>query len=241
MCEILVKAIDHSMPTVQEWRDGMNSKGIPMANTFLAENPHTEETFTRAHAVVDYSYAIFIMDLYIKGDIGLVSEQVDRFNAIIQEIESNPPTEQEEAFLRGLLVDESEEIPSIECRWRYWKHLLDVDTKKTDEQKRVELEDKDRRGCGKQCMPVEPRDDGYDWKQHPEERLPKFWVIKLPLIEKEDFQPYCQAEIQNDELYRCREYQFDFSAAVINQLNIDGELTLNMIGWRNNLIRVGDK
>lgn len=241
MCEVLTKAIDHKMPTVQEWRDGMNSKGIPMANTFLTENPHTEETFIRAHAVVDYSFARFALDEYSAGRLGLSLQQQTDLTAIVNEIEGNPPTQQEEAFLRGLLRDESEEVPSVETRWKYWKWIIDVDIKKTDEDKRVELEDKDRRGCGKQCMPVEPRDDGYDWNQHPEEGLPKFWVIKLPFIEKEDFQPYCQAEMRNDNTYRCREYQFDFSASVINQLNIDGELTLNTVGWQNNLIRVGDK
>ncbi len=99
--------------------------------------------------------------------------------------------------------------------------------------------EKDRMGCYKQGYPVGVWEDGYDLKQHAEVKLPKFWIIKLPGIKKKDFQPYCREEMQGNELYRRREYKFDLTAPVISQLNVDGEIALNIVGWQNGLVRVG--
>ena len=49
---------------------------------------------------------------------------------------------------------------------------------------------KDQRGCYKRGYPVVVMDDGHPWGF--EERLPKFVVIKIPLIPKEKVQKYIE-------------------------------------------------
>jgi len=51
---------------------------------------------------------------------------------------------------------------------------------------------KDRRGCYKRGMPVVVMDDGHKWGL--EERLPKFIVIKFPLITKNKVMKYTDPE-----------------------------------------------
>jgi hypothetical protein len=96
--------------------------------------------------------------------------------------------------------------------------------------------DKDRRGAYKQGMPVVVMDDGHVWGA--EEGLPKFWIIKLPGVPKEDFEPYVQPEMVGEDIYRRREYDFMLAGPIINQLNRDGEITLNVSGWEQGLRRI---
>ena len=103
---------------------------------------------------------------------------------------------------------------------------------------------KDRRGCYKAGMPVVVFDDGHVWGK--EEGLPKFWIIKLPGVKKEDFRPYLEPETipgktpdDPPEIVRRRGFQFVLTPPLLNQLNRDGKATLDVRGWQNFLKRIG--
>lgn len=113
--------------------------------------------------------------------------------------------------------------------------------------------DKDRAGCYKRGMTVLAMDDGHEWGK--EERPPKFFIVKMPGIKKDDpiIVEYCQPELKDDPLpnenprYRRREWQIqtdELSNDLTNKMsNIQGggaiTLRFNNIGpqkddeWEN--------
>ena len=92
--------------------------------------------------------------------------------------------------------------------------------------------DKDRRGCYKRGMPVVVMDDGHEWGK--EEKLPKFIVIKLPMISKDKVMKYIDPEpgLDGDSniiIYRRRMWQIrwvDLPVAVKNKIQSTGELII---------------
>src|SRR3972149_1739952 len=91
---------------------------------------------------------------------------------------------------------------------------------------------KDRRGCYKRGMPVVVMDDGHEWGL--EERLPKFVVIKFPMIPKDKVMKYIDPEPGLDTdgniiIYRRRMWQIrwaDLPLAVKTKIQSTGELTI---------------
>lgn len=92
---------------------------------------------------------------------------------------------------------------------------------------------KDRRGCYKRGMPVVVMDDGHEWGK--EERLPTFFVVKIPSISKELVKKYIESETQgvdadnNSILFRRRQWHIswnDLPLAVKTKIHIDGEITI---------------
>jgi len=93
--------------------------------------------------------------------------------------------------------------------------------------------DIDRRGCYKRGMPVVVMDDGHEWGL--EERLPKFIVIKIPIISKDKVMKYIDTEYQgvdangNPIPYRRRVWNIswtDLPVTARNKLANTGELTV---------------
>jgi hypothetical protein len=87
---------------------------------------------------------------------------------------------------------------------------------------------KDLRGCWKQGMPVVVMNDGHEWGA--EEGLPKFIILKIPLIPKNNVLKYI--ERYNDVggfAVRPRRWQIrwaDLPAAARNKLTSEGELII---------------
>ena len=92
--------------------------------------------------------------------------------------------------------------------------------------------DKDRRGCYKRGMPVVVMDDGHEWGK--EEKLPKFIVIKLPMISKDKVMKYIDPEPGLDVdgnivVDRRRMWQIrwaDLPLVAKNKIQAIGELTI---------------
>lgn len=88
---------------------------------------------------------------------------------------------------------------------------------------------KDRRGCYKRGMPVVVMPDNHPWGL--EERLPKFVVIKFPLISVARVQKYIDAQMEADGTtpFRRRMWQIrwlDLPNAVRNKLQNTGQLII---------------
>jgi len=92
--------------------------------------------------------------------------------------------------------------------------------------------DKDRRGCYKRGMPVVVMNDGHEWGL--EERLPKFVIIKFPMIPKDKVMKYIDPEPGLDTdgnitIDRRRMWQIrwtDLPLAAKNKIQSAGELTI---------------
>src|SRR4030067_3396570 len=91
---------------------------------------------------------------------------------------------------------------------------------------------KDRRGCYKRGMPVVVMDDGHEWGK--EERLPKFIIIKIPMVYKDKIMKYIEPELgmNNDGniiIDRRRMWQIrlvDLPLGVKNKIQSTGELII---------------
>jgi len=88
--------------------------------------------------------------------------------------------------------------------------------------------DKDRRGCYKRGYPVVVMPDGHPWGF--EEKLPKFVVIKVPLISVDKVQKYIEQWLDGSGgLLQRRRWQIrwaDLPAAVRNKLASNGEIII---------------
>jgi len=187
MAQILVKARNNPAPTLREWRDWVESCGLPQAEGFLLENPYTEYDFFRAHAIFRYSDCKAILDEFDKGKVELKKDQLDWINSIISEIENDPPTPIEvETKLELIKADEK---PSIENIWRDSKYMVDVESKKTDEEKIREL-DQINRARYQKGYPVVVMPDDHIWGRM--EGLPDFFVVKMPGVKIEEAKKYIE-------------------------------------------------
>lgn len=88
---------------------------------------------------------------------------------------------------------------------------------------------KDRRGCYKRGMPVVVMPDGHIWGL--EERLPKFIVIKIPLVSVDRVLKYIGEwrDIDNRTVLQRRRWRIrwaDLPLAARNKLQSTGELTI---------------
>jgi hypothetical protein len=86
---------------------------------------------------------------------------------------------------------------------------------------------KDQRGCYKRGMPVVVMPDGQPWGL--EERLPKFVVVKIPLITVAQVQKYIAQQIEGEVVTRRRLWRIrwgDLPAAAQTILQTTGVLTI---------------
>jgi len=83
------------------------------------------------------------------------------------------------------------------------------------------------RGCYKRGMPVVVMPDGHPWGN--EERLPKFVVLRIPLVPVAKAQKYIAGQIENDVVMRRRLWIIrwdDLPQVAKNKLATNGELTI---------------
>ena len=86
---------------------------------------------------------------------------------------------------------------------------------------------KDQRGCYKRGMPVVVMPDGHPWGN--EERLPKFVVLKIPMISVAQVQKYIEPQIESDVVTRRRLWRIrwaDLPALAQSILTTTGMLTI---------------
>lgn len=88
--------------------------------------------------------------------------------------------------------------------------------------------EKDRVGAYKAGMVVNVMPDGHPWGK--EERLPKFVLIKIPMVPVEKLEQYAVPQVESGtHMVRRREWMIrvaDMPLAVRNKLAKDGELTI---------------
>lgn len=86
---------------------------------------------------------------------------------------------------------------------------------------------KDQRGCYKRGMPVVVMEDGHPWGA--EEQLPKFVVLKIPLISVDKVRKYIDQQIEGGIVTRRRLWCVQWAslpAAAQNILATTGQLTI---------------
>jgi hypothetical protein len=233
------------MPSVAEWRHWIDTVGIPNAQAYFQQHPIDEATLDWAHLVQDYPRAKELLVAHNLGQQLLPPGKLQQVTIIVTEYEANPPTKEEIEYLIGLLTRGGSNNTSIETVWKWHKYIVDIDSQKTNKDKEEELADKDVKGCFKQGFPVVVMDNGHDWGN--EERLPKFWIVKLSLVPKETIYLYCEPETtgvgEDIETVRCREWTIHMAVLtpeMLNALNEDGEITLGLTEFENIMIRVRD-
>jgi len=196
--EFLIKAIDAKMPTVEVWRKQLNELTIPQAQAFMQKWPHAEiaiehkkkaekyqnalETLKAAdkekHLPVkkvkpeDQTKAVLAVSEYMAAP--LTKAEIDRVNFYHRA--TNPSTQ--EPLKAGEKV-QHEGYPLV-THHAYYKHQVEVEALRTDEDKAQELADKDKRGCYKAGDVVAMRPDGFEWGRM--ECPPTFVVVKVPEI-----------------------------------------------------------
>jgi len=202
MCEILVRAFDSRMPTVEEWRARM-SIAVTEANAFMAahsEMPRIEANLIR---IERYQAAKGSMRAVQKrerksGKAQLKPAEREALLAEISSYEAAPLSEKDISELRTALEEvrrpDTSVIPSLLDFYRYHKSVLEVDSIKTDEEKRVELATADRRGCYKRGDPVGVFEDGHEWGR--EEGPPRFIVLRFIGMTAEEAVKYTEPEVE---------------------------------------------
>lgn len=86
---------------------------------------------------------------------------------------------------------------------------------------------KDQRGCYKRGMPVVVMPDGHPWGA--EEGLPKFVIVKIPLISVDRVQQYIAPQVESGVVTRRRRWQIrwaDLPAGAQTILQTTGVLTI---------------
>lgn len=86
---------------------------------------------------------------------------------------------------------------------------------------------KDQRGCYKRGMPVVVMPDGNPWGN--EERLPKFVVIKIPMISVAQVQKYTEPQVENAVTTRRRLWRIRWANLPLvarTKLETEGELVI---------------
>jgi len=200
MCEFLIKAIDARMPTIEEWRDNLAAQ-FPKALTFLDEHRDVPKSIEDEKRLSEYAAAK--RKLNRRGGRGkplnLSEEEREALRAAVDAYEANPLSEAEiESVKRNFYIELGKNgapLPdaaySIATQWKYHDYIVNVDSKKTDEEKWAELEAKDWRGCYKAGDPIECLADGAEWgtKDGP----PLAYIVKIPGMTVEEGRRYLEA------------------------------------------------
>lgn len=242
MAELLVKAIDHCMPTVAEWRARVTVQAAE-AQAFLAANPRVEEAIAikqRVEAYVSAKQRV-VADASAAPEKKLPALERIELTAAVASYEAKPvaPVDLQMAVaahytkpekrqvIDGASVQVEAEVPSLVTMHHWHKGVIE-DSLKDDATKAVELETKDRQGCYKRGYVVAVCRDGMKWGN--EERLPKFVVIKRPGVPVDD--PTLQ-QLMQSEPERRRQYQIQFDsfpAEALKKLDGEGVLTVDKDG-----------
>ena len=182
MSEILIRAVDNRMPDVTEWRRQMTTYILPRAQAYLAEYPDVPEAVANWKRYQAFREASSDVELATVRPDRVKPEDLDKAVATVNEYLSAPVSDT--ALARARLLH-AEEIPkgqtsrrySIATVWKNYKYIIDVDSKKTDAEKAVEIEEKDRK-LNKRGSPIEIAPLGTDWG--PNVRMPTYALLKLP-------------------------------------------------------------
>ena len=100
--------------------------------------------------------------------------------------------------------------------------------------------DKDRMGCYKRGDIVGIEKDGYEWGR--EERLPKFYLVKIPGLDVETARKYEQEDrddLDHKIINRRRKYHIPLDSIptrIRSELLSNGSVTVNLSQIRNYLI-----
>jgi hypothetical protein len=132
--------------------------------------------------------------------------------------------------------------PSIVVRWKDKRHQVEVEWLRTDADKGAELALKDERGCYKLGDPVVVMPDGHEWGL--EERLPKFYVVKIPGLAVETARKWVEAwrddtDPDNPAMLRRRLYGINIAslpASIRNALQTTGTVSVTLNQIRNYII-----
>ena len=240
MCEIIVKAVDHRMPTVEEWRKWITDEGVPRAEKYLLDNPYTKAQFDKAstdlNRMQDYNYSKTMLQRSVEGKANLTATQIMNCTNTVLDYGAHPVSKAEKDLADHLLRDQDSKTPSIQTQWTYHKNIIEVESKREDKEKEIELQKKDRTGCYKAGYPHSIFPDGTTWGN--EERLPKFVIIKIPGVSVDHplLQKFTQRQLEDTpntegrvETYRRRLWQIrlsDLPLAARNKLGTEGELTI---------------
>lgn len=222
MCEILVKAVDARMPTVSEWRAQLQSR-LPAMEKFLSEYADVPAVEADHERLVEYEQAVSMLASGLAreakaGKAVLKAQQKLNLAAKINDYQAAPLTK--EAIAKARLYCAmpwergDDKAPTISERWHYFKHQVDVEAKRKDDDKAAELALKDRQGCYKTGDPVVVMPDDHEWGY--EEGPPKFIVIKIPGMSVAEAQEYALIEtfrplVGEKEIVRKRAFSIDLA------------------------------
>jgi hypothetical protein len=242
MCEILVRAFDSHAPTVAQWRAYLAAR-VPDFTKFVADYadvPVVEANAKRLEQYRDAAYAI------AHASPAMTPEQRATLLAIISEYEAAPLSEAEvqkiRAYFHESTNDLGQPIASIVVHWKYRKHTVEVEALRTDEDKAAELALKDERACYKLGDPVVVMPDGHTWGL--EERLPKFYVVKIPGLAAETAKKWIAAWVDTADpehpvKMRRRLYGINIASlpsSIRNALQTTGAVTVTLSQIRNYII-----
>lgn len=202
--KLLIKAVDNKMPTVQEWRNQLNTKTIPEAQALFAAYPDVPAVKEVITKVESYNAALSTLKAVQDGKQVSVEDQTKAALAVsamvakpvtVQKIDrarllSRPTT------YEGVIVADKYKFtpgeyegPSIIQRYSYYKGQVEIEAVKSDAEKAIEIEASDQRDCYKQGDIIEVLDDTKRCVIPPAEGV---WIIKVNGIFKEDGMKYMQ-------------------------------------------------
>jgi hypothetical protein len=250
MCEILVRAFDSHAPTVAEWRTYLSAH-VPDFTKFVADYadvPVVEANAKRLEKYLDARNGLASVQRREQktGRAVLTPEQRAALLAIIAEYESGPLTAAEvdkiRVYFHESTNDLDQPIASIVVHWKYRKHTVAVEALRTDADKGAELALKDERACYKSGDPVVVMPDGHEWGL--EERLPKFYVVKIPGITVEAARKWVatwkdEADPDKPVIMRRRLYGVNVAslpASIRNTLQTTGTVTVTLNQIRNYIV-----
>jgi hypothetical protein len=178
--ELLIKAFDSCMPTVEEWRKQLNEDIIPKAEALFAAYPLAQKAIDDVKKVNEYNSAIAVLQSVKE----VSSEEQTKAALAVSKFVANPVT-QFELNQAKILYTSSENSPSVVEKFQYYKNQVDVEQYKTDEVKAVELKIQDDAGCHKAGDVIDIRPDGFHWGSA--ECPPTFIRIKVVEANEKDY------------------------------------------------------
>lgn len=191
MAELLIKAIDSRMPTVEEWRQQLLSYVIPKSQEFFEKWPDGEIVNKQKRIVKSLQAAISILEATSKEDKTDALLTVSRY-------QSNPLTKQDinrlNLYTRLTHPSTGDPLPSgaemehyglpLIHQHNYYKHQIEVESVKSDKEKEVELCAQDKAGCAKKGDIIVVMPTGHLWGK--EEGPPTFIAITVEDFEHGD-------------------------------------------------------
>jgi len=190
--EILIKAIDSRMPTVEEWREQLNEITLPAAQALFAAYPDAEQAKATKARIESYNSAVALLQSVQAGK-QVEPEKQTKAALTISAYSANPVTQQQVNRAKLLhwptslddgsilsMVDKLPEHvgPSVAEQYDYYRNQTDIEQYKSDKAKSDELAVLDIQGCSKLGDIIDIRPDGFCWGKA--ECPPIFIRIKVP-------------------------------------------------------------